>query len=245
MQVLILGGTREARELAEITTGERGFEIVSSLAGRVRAPVLPAGAVRIGGFGGIDGLRNWLADNDIHAVVDATHPFAGTMSGHAAAAAAAAGIPIVHLRRPGWRQSPGDRWTRVPDLSAAAKFVAAPGNRVFLTIGRQGVGAFAQATDAWFLIRAIDPPAGPLPPDHEILLARGPFTAEDELRLLTDRRIDVLVTKDSGGDLTAAKLTAARARETPVVLIDRPPLPPGATTVETVAAARDWLRAQA
>ncbi|WP_280389621.1 precorrin-6A/cobalt-precorrin-6A reductase, partial [Nocardia wallacei] len=113
MKVLILGGTREARELAEITTGERGFEIVSSLAGRVRAPVLPAGAVRIGGFGGIDGLRNWLADNDIHAVVDATHPFAGTMSGHAAAAAAAAGVPIVHQRRPGGRESPGDRWARV------------------------------------------------------------------------------------------------------------------------------------
>ncbi|WP_342213665.1 precorrin-6A/cobalt-precorrin-6A reductase [Nocardia wallacei] len=175
----------------------------------------------------------------------ATPPSAATLPAPGGAAAAAAGVPIVHLRRPGWRQSPGDRWTRVPDLSAAAKLVAAPGNRVFLTIGRQGVGAFAQATDAWFLIRAIDPPAGPLPPDHEILLARGPFTAEDELRLLTDRRIDVLVTKDSGGDLTAAKLTAARARETPVVLIDRPPLPPGATTVETVAAARDWLRAQA
>ncbi|WP_280337646.1 precorrin-6A/cobalt-precorrin-6A reductase, partial [Nocardia wallacei] len=110
MKVLILGGTREARELAEITTGERGFEIVSSLAGRVRAPVLPAGAVRIGGFGGIDGLRNWLADNDIHAVVDATHPFAGTMSGHAAAGAAAARRPDVPRRPPRGRPEAGGGW---------------------------------------------------------------------------------------------------------------------------------------
>ncbi|MBF6170549.1 cobalt-precorrin-6A reductase [Nocardia blacklockiae] len=244
MKVLILGGTREARELAEIVTGERGFEIVSSLAGRVREPVLPAGAVRVGGFGGAAGLRNWLADNAVDAVVDATHPFADTMSGHAATAAAAAGIPLVHLRRPGWRETSADRWTRVPDLDAAAKTVAASGDRVFLTIGRQGVGAFAHS-DAWFLIRAIDPPTGPVPPDHELLLARGPFTVADELRLLTDRRIDVLVTKDSGGDLTAAKLTAARNRGVPVVMIDRPPLPPGAVTAETAAAVRDWLRAQA
>ncbi|WP_425301987.1 precorrin-6A/cobalt-precorrin-6A reductase, partial [Nocardia wallacei] len=114
LKVLILGGTREARELAEITTGERGFEIVSSLAGRVRAPVLPAGAVRIGGFGGIDGLRNWLADNDIHAVVDATHPFAGTMSGHAAAAAPAARGPRGAQRPPRGRAAPGGRWAPGP-----------------------------------------------------------------------------------------------------------------------------------
>ncbi|WP_290051644.1 precorrin-6A/cobalt-precorrin-6A reductase, partial [Nocardia nova] len=113
----MLGGTREARQLAEIVSGERGFDIVSSLAGRVREPVMPAGAVRIGGFGGVEGLRNWLADNAIEAVVDATHPFAGTISAHATDAARAGGVPIVHLRRPGWSEQPGDRWSRVPDLA--------------------------------------------------------------------------------------------------------------------------------
>jgi precorrin-6A/cobalt-precorrin-6A reductase len=214
---------------------------VSSLAGRVRDPVLPVGAVRVGGFGGTEGLRTWLVDNRIEAVVDATHPFAGTMTAHAAVAAAELGVPVLHVRRPGWRERPGDRWLRVPDPTAAAGAVAGLGNRVFLTIGRQGVGAFAGATHQWFLIRAIDPPTVALPPRYELLLARGPFTVADETRLLAEQRIDALVTKDSGGELTAAKLTAARAREIPVVMIDRPPLPAGARGVETVAAAWDWL----
>ncbi|WP_280263174.1 cobalt-precorrin-6A reductase [Nocardia wallacei] len=245
LRVLILGGTREARELAETAGREPGFEVVSSLAGRVRAPVLPAGPVRVGGFGGTDGLRTWLSDNGIQVLVDATHPFAATMTVHATAAGASLGLPVVHLRRAGWREAPGDRWLRVPDLAAAAETVARTGTRIFLTIGRQGVGAFAHLSGRWFLIRAIDPPSGPCPPEHEMLLARGPFTVADEARLLADRRIDVLVTKDSGGELTAAKLTAARERRIPVVMVDRPPLPAGALTVETAGAAWDWLRAQA
>lgn len=214
---------------------------MSSLAGRVRAPVLPAGPVRVGGFGGADGLRDWLRDNDIDVLVDATHPFAATMSAHAAAAAAAAGIPLLHLRRPGWTERPGDRWTRVPSLSAAA---AGLRGRVFLTIGRQGVGAFAGCAEPWFLIRAIDPPEPPLPPRHELLLARGPFTLDDERALLRDRRIEVLVTKDSGGPDTAAKLDAARELGVPVVVVDRPPLPAGGEVVASVAAALEWLRAR-
>jgi precorrin-6A/cobalt-precorrin-6A reductase len=223
-------------------TGERGFDIVSSLAGRVRDPVLPSGPVRIGGFGGAEGLRTWLADNKIDVLVDATHPFAGTMSAHAAAAASELGLPLLHVRRGGWREELGDRWRRVADLASAADAVAEQAQRVFLTIGRQGVAEFAHVTDAWFLIRAIDPPTGALPPRHELLLARGPFALEAEIRLMSDRRIDVLVTKDSGGELTAAKLAAARARGIPVVMIDRPPLPPGAFWVETAAAASNWLR---
>ncbi|WP_069162573.1 cobalt-precorrin-6A reductase [Nocardia altamirensis] len=241
MKTLILGGTREARELAHIASGEPGFDIVSSLAGRVRDPMLPDGAVRVGGFGGVDGLREWLAANRIAVVVDATHPFAGTISANAAAAVADLRLPLVHLRRPSWSAQPGDRWFRVPDLAAAAKTAAELGDRVFLTIGRQGVGAFAGSTRAWFLIRAIDPPDGPLPPQHELLLARGPFTVEDEARLLADRRIDVVVTKDSGGDQTDAKLTAARAAGLPVVMIDRPALPAGGVVVETVAETWKWL----
>ncbi|WP_442800081.1 cobalt-precorrin-6A reductase [Nocardia sp. NBC_01730] len=240
--MLILGGTREARELAHIATGERGFEIVSSLAGRVRAPLLPEGAVRIGGFGGAEGLRDWVAANGIEAVIDATHPFAVAISANAAVALHDSGVPLVHLRRPSWSAQAGDRWVRVPDLAAAARVVSTLGERVFLTIGRQGVNAFAEPAGQWFLIRAIDPPEGPLPPNCEMLLARGPFAVADESRLLAEYRIDVLVTKDSGGDQTDAKLTAARAAGIPVVVIERPPLPEGAVTVETVAQVWDWLR---
>ncbi|WP_433603462.1 cobalt-precorrin-6A reductase [Nocardia sp. CA-135953] len=242
MKTLILGGTREAREIAHIASGERGFDIVSSLAGRVRDPLLPEGPVRIGGFGGVEGLRKWLADNEIAAVIDATHPFAGTISSNAAAAATDLGLPLVHVRRPGWSEQPGDRWIRVPDLDAAAQAISQLGERVFLTIGRQGVAAFAGLTDQWFLIRAIDPPTGALPPHHELLLARGPFAPADEQRLLTQHRIDVLVTKDSGGDQTAAKLDAARSAGLPVVVVDRPEPPPGAVVVESVDAAWKWLR---
>ncbi|MGF6888401.1 precorrin-6A/cobalt-precorrin-6A reductase [Nocardia sp. GAS34] len=242
MRILLLGGTREAREIAETGTDEREFELVSSLAGRVRDPVLPAGPVRVGGFGGVDGLREWLAANDIDAVVDATHPFAGRISAHAAAAAAALELPVLHVRRPGWRERPGDRWLRVPDVAAAADLVAGLGERIFLTIGRQEVGAFAGLRGQWFLIRAIDPPTAALPREHELLLARGPFDVEDEVRLLSAHRIDALVTKDSGGESTAAKLAAARALGIPVVMVDRPALPAGAATVESAAAVWDWLR---
>jgi precorrin-6A/cobalt-precorrin-6A reductase len=243
VRILVLGGTREAREIAETGMGEREFELVSSLAGRVRDPVLPAGAVRVGGFGGVDGLREWLAANDIAAVVDATHPFAGKISAHAAAAATALELPVLHVRRPGWRERPSDRWLRVPDMAGAADLVAELGERIFLTIGRQEVGAFAGLRGQWFLIRAIDPPSVALPPEHELLLARGPFDVEDEVRLLSAHRIDALVTKDSGGELTAAKLAAARTRGIPVVMVDRPLLPVGAVTVESAAAAWDWIRA--
>jgi len=208
----------------------------------VREPVLPVGAVRVGGFGGTEGLRKWLADNAIDAVVDATHPFAGTISSHAADAVRAGGVPIVHLRRPGWSEQPGDRWSRVPDLAAAARAVA-EFDRVFLTIGRQGVAAFAELDAPWFLIRAIDPPTGPVPPQHLLLLARGPFTVAQEIDLLRGHRISVMVTKDSGGDLTAAKLTAARTCGIPVVVVDRPPVPEGVRCAESVAAAVEWLRA--
>jgi len=242
VKILILGGTREARDIAETVTGDQRLAIVSSLAGRVRDPVLPVGPVRVGGFGGVDGLRGWLAANDIDAVVDATHPFAGTISAHAAAAATARGLPVLHVRRPGWQAGPDDRWIRVPGMAAAAEAVAELGPRIFLTIGRQEVAAFADLTRQWFLIRAIDPPTAALPPEHELLLARGPFAVEDEMRLLTGRRIAALVTKDSGGELTAAKLAAARACHIPVVMIDRPPLPAGAAIAESAAAAVDWLR---
>ncbi|MFC4376474.1 cobalt-precorrin-6A reductase [Nocardia halotolerans] len=242
MRILILGGTGEARELARIASGERGFDIVSSLAGRVANPRLPVGPVRIGGFGGVEGLRTWLRENRINAVVDATHPFATQVSAHAATAAADLDLPAVHLCRPEWVQRRGDLWTRVPDLAAAAAALSQHGERVLLTIGRQGVGAFADCVRHRFVIRAIDAPQTPLPQRYELLLARGPFTFDEELVLMSRHRIDVLVTKNSGGAQTEAKIDAARTAGVPVVMIDRPPLPAGAVAVDDVSAAVDWLR---
>jgi precorrin-6A/cobalt-precorrin-6A reductase len=173
--------------------------------------------------------------------VDATHPFAAQVSAHAATAAADLGIPAVHLRRPEWIQRPGDLWTRVPDLAAAAEALAAHDERVLLTIGRQGVGMFANCDRHRFVIRAIDAPTAPLPSRYELLLARGPFTFDDELVLMSRHRIDVLVTKNSGGAQTEAKIFAARTAGLPVVMIDRPPLPVDAVAVDEVGAALEWL----
>lgn len=218
---------------------------MSSLAGRVAHPRLPVGAVRVGGFGGVEGLRTWLRENAIDAVVDATHPFAAQVSAHAATAAADLGLPALHLRRPEWVRRRGDLWTRVPDLAAAA--AALPGHEepVLLTIGRQGVGAFADCARHRFVIRSIDAPVAPLPPRYTLLLARGPFTFDEELVLMSRHRIGVLVTKNSGGTATEAKIFAARTAGLPVIMIDRPPLPAGARAVDTVPAAVDWLRALA
>ena len=240
MNVLVLGGTAEARQLASALHGRPGIAVTSSLAGRVAVPLLPPGDVRIGGFGGVDGLRRWLRDNAVDAVVDATHPFARAMTDHAVTAAADTGAALLVLRRDGWRESPGDRWHRVPDAAAAAALAPGLGERVFLAIGHPA--AFAGIEDRWFLLRAVDPLPPPLPPRHRLVLARGPFTADAERALLREHRIDVLVARDSGGVMTAAKLVAARELALSVVLIDRPPAP-DAPTVATVDEAVRWLGA--
>jgi precorrin-6A/cobalt-precorrin-6A reductase len=237
--ILILGGTAEARELAAALDA-RDDDVVTSLAGRVANPRLPAGRVRIGGFGGPDRLAAWLREHDVAAVVDATHPFAERISASAARACAAAGIALLRLERPGWRERPGDRWHRVPDLAAAAALLPRLGRRVLLTTGRQGLAAFAGVDACWFLVRCVDPPREPLPAACELLLDRGPYTRAGELALIDRHAIDVVVTKDSGGALTAAKLDAARERALPVVVVDRPSRPDG-ETVATVAAALRWV----
>jgi precorrin-6A/cobalt-precorrin-6A reductase len=241
--LLVLGGTAEARELAA-ALDERGIETITSLAGRVSKPRLPAGQTRIGGFGGPDALARWLADHGIAAVIDATHPFAERISASAAQAAPAAGVDLLRLERPGWTERRGDRWHWVDDLDAAAALVPRLGTRVLLTTGRQGLAAFAKIGDAWFLIRCVDPPDPPLPPSHEVLLDRGPYTLDGELRLIDDHRIDVIATKDSGGEHTAAKLDAARERELPVVVVRRPARP-ATPTVATVDEAVAWATAYA
>jgi precorrin-6A/cobalt-precorrin-6A reductase len=237
-QVLVLGGTGEARRLAAALLAE-GVDVLSSLAGRVAEPVLPDGEVRVGGFGGVAGLTGWLAEHRPRAVVDATHPFAAQITGHAALAAAATGTSLLRLQRPGWTARPGDTWRHVDTLTEAAEVVA--GYRcVFVTTGRQGVGAFAGLSGR-VLVRSVDPPDHPLPAGTTLLLARGPFSVADEVALMREHAVDVVVTKDSGGALTEAKLTAARELGLPVVLVRRPPLPPGVAVVDTVEAALAWV----
>ncbi|WP_030680413.1 cobalt-precorrin-6A reductase [Streptomyces cellulosae] len=239
--VLILGGTAEARELAAALVAGRGVRVTTSLAGRVAWPGALTGEVRIGGFGGADGLADWLREKRVDALVDATHPFAETITANAARAAAAAGVPAVVLRRPGWRPGPEDRWHSVASLAAAADLLPRLGRRVFLTTGRLGLAAFAHLTDLHFVVRSVELPQPPMPPHTEVLLARGPFTVAAESTLLYDHCIDVLVTKDSGGRATSAKLTAARDLRLPVVIVRRPPLPEGLTTAPDVGGVLTWL----
>jgi precorrin-6A/cobalt-precorrin-6A reductase len=224
--LLILGGTAEARALAATLVG-RGVPVTTSLAGRVARPRLPPGEVRIGGFGGPEAMAGWLCERGVAAVVDATHPFAQRISGSAAVACAEADVPLLRLERPSWTERPGDRWTWVDDLPGAAMAIPALGERVLLTTGRQGLPAFAAVTSAWFLVRCVDPPAPPLPPRHALVLDRGPYTVKDELALVDRHGIDLVVTKDSGGSLTEAKLDAARARGLPVIVVRRPARPEG------------------
>ena len=237
-RLLVLGGTAEARELAGALEAQ-GIRALSSLAGRVSRPRLPAGEVRIGGFGGVDGLTRWLRDEAVAGVVDATHPFAERISVSAAAACPAAGVPLLRLERPGWRERPDDRWHWVGHLEEAAAAIPRLGRRVLLTTGRQGLAAFAPVDAAWFLVRCVDPPAPPLPRHHELLLDRGPYTLAGELTLIDSHGIDLVVTKDSGGVHTSAKLDAARERGLPVVIVRRPARP-SVPEVNTVADALSW-----
>ncbi|WP_241827099.1 cobalt-precorrin-6A reductase [Streptomyces graminilatus] len=230
--VLILGGTTEARRLAELLRGTPGLRLTSSLAGRVAGPRLPPGEVRVGGFGGTEGLTAWLREHRVDALVDATHPFAGTISFHASRAAAAAHVPLLALRRPGWTPVEGDRWYDAGSLAEAAGLLPGLGRRIFLTTGRMGLAAFADLPgDLWFVVRSVDAPEPPHPPRMEVLLDRGPFTLDGERELLRRYRVDVLVTKDSGGAATAPKLTAAREAGLPVVVVRRPTVPDGVAVV--------------
>lgn len=241
MRVLLLGGTSEARALAARLHPE--VDVISSLAGRVPDPALPVGEVRIGGFGGIDGLRRWLSEAGVDAVVDATHPYAATITAHAAAVCGELGLPHLVLARPAWPV--GDAIVVGSDAEAAKTVAAERYSRVFLTTGRSGTAAFVDV-DAWFLIRAVTAPdATSLPRHHQLVLSRGPYHYDDELALLRDHDIDALVTKNSGGAMTRPKLDAAAALGIPVVMVDRPPLPPNVATVASADDAEAWVSSQA
>jgi precorrin-6A/cobalt-precorrin-6A reductase len=238
VRVLILGGTTEASALARALV-ERGEDVITSFAGRTASARAVAGATRIGGFGGAEGLAAHLRDEGVDVLLDATHPFAPQMRWHARAAGEQAGVPTLRVERPGWAEEPGDRWQRVPSLAAAAT-AAAGHRRVFLTTGRTELPVFEPCTETWFLIRTVEPVDAPPGRDSTVIQARGPFALDDERALLDEHRIEAVVTKDSGGDATRAKLLAARERSLPVIVVDRPPNPPG-PRVETVAEALAWL----
>ncbi|MCU1686821.1 MAG: cobK [Amycolatopsis sp.] len=242
MTVLVLGGTAEARALASALVA-KGVPVVSSLAGRVAEPKLPEGDVRVGGFGGPTGLAAWLTEHGAKSIVDATHPFAERIGASAVEGARSAGVPLLRVQRPGWQAGPGDRWHWVDSLADAAAALPALGRRVFLTSGRQGVAAFRELSQLWFLARFVDAPEEPLPPNFEVLLARGPYDVDSEAELMRAHDVDVLVTKDSGGAMTSAKLAAARGLGLPVVVVRRPRRP-AADTVDTVEAAVEWVLAR-
>jgi precorrin-6A/cobalt-precorrin-6A reductase len=238
MRVLVLGGTSEGRALAARLHPD--VDVISSLAGRVPDPALPVGEVRIGGFGGVEGMRRWLVDSRVDAVVDATHPYAATITAHAAAVCGELGLAHLLLARPAWPR--GDAIGVASDAEAAKTVAAEHYSRVFLTTGRSGTAPFADV-DAWFLIRAVTAPdPDTLPRHHQLVLSRGPYLYDDELALMRDHRIDVLVTKNSGGQMTRPKLDAATSLGVAVVMVDRPPLPGGVTTVSTVDDAVSWVR---
>ncbi len=221
-RILILGGTSEARDLAEYLAARPDLTVVSSLAGRVNQPRLPEGIVRVGGFGGVAGLLSYLAAENIAVVVDATHPFAAKISGSAEVACNTLSVQLLALERPPWEPNEHDRWCSVAGVQAAATMANHKNNRVFLSIGRQELGAFSDCEDAWFLLRAIDEPLDKMPAKSKLILQRGPFHLDDELQLLRNESISLIVSKNSGGAATYSKIEAARILQIPVVMIDRP-----------------------
>jgi len=243
-RLLILGGTGEAAALAHRLGRLPGLGIVTSLAGRTRAPAAVPGEMRSGGFGGVEGLQRYLSERAIDFVIDATHPFAARITANAAAACTAVEIPRLVLLRPPWQPHPSDRWVSVPDAQTAASVLTDLGRRVFLSTGRQDLAPFANLHGIWFLVRTIDEPVAALPlANYEVILGRGPFSAEDEADLMRAHGIAVLLSKNSGGQATYGKIDAARRLGLPVVMIGRPALPEG-LVVQSVDEAAAWAESQ-
>ncbi len=241
--LLILGGTAEARALAQaaVVRFEPRLRVTTSLAGRTRDTAALSGAVRRGGFGGAEGLAAYLRDAQVDFAIDATHPFATRISAAAVAACQRLGRPLLALARPAWIEEEGDRWIEVADAAEAAARLPGLGRRVLLTIGRRDLAVFAALSDIHFIVRLIEPPIAPLPlRSCDIILARGPFTAAEEKLTMAAHAIEVLVTKASGGAAMAGKLAAARELGIPVIMLRRPPQS-GCESVERVDEALSWI----
>lgn len=243
MRILILGGTTEASALAARLAGNPDFHPVLSMAGRTSDPRPLPIPTRIGGFGGAEGLVRFLVDERIEAVVDATHPFAAVMSRNAADAGGRAGVPLLALRRPPWTPQEGDRWIEVPSMEEAVQALGAALRRVFLTVGRLELPPFAAAPQHVYLVRTIEPIGEALPVPNVIAIQdRAPFDEEAEREVMERERIDVVVTKNSGGAATYPKIAAARILGLQVIVVARPAKPSGVEEVATAEAAFDWLQ---
>ena len=243
-RILILGGTAEARALADALARRPGLRVVTSLAGRTAAPRLPAGDVRVGGFGGETGLAAYIAQEKIDAVVDATHPYAAAISRHAVDATIIAGRPLLRLERPAWTPQQGDHWVIADSLASAAEAAPLLGSRVFLTIGTKEVAAFAGMGTLWFLVRLVERPDSPLPLTNcEILLGRGPFLEAEEFELMRRHRIALVIAKNSGGAASYGKIAAARRLGIPVMLLRRPILPQ-TQSVTSIEQAVAWIESR-
>jgi precorrin-6A/cobalt-precorrin-6A reductase len=240
MRVLILGGTTEASALAQLLAGDARFDAILSLAGRTSTPKLQPITTRIGGFGGADGLADFLAEQKVAAVIDATHPYSPLSSANAVVACARADVALASLLRAPWVPQAGDTWQTVPTAVVAALALGAAPQRVFLSLGRRELHAFAAMLQHHYVARLIEPPQGARPHNLVVLEQRGPFDFDAELRLLKERKIDVIVSRNSGGDATYPKIEAARALRLPVIMINRPAKPVG-SVVKSVEAAVAWL----
>jgi len=236
MRILILGGTTEAASLARQLVGH---DIITSLAGRTENPAALPGRVRVGGFGGVQGLAEYVRAEAIERVIDATHPFAARISANAAEACAAIGVPRLMLVRPAWPRRPDDLWHPVATMDEAARRLPELGRRAFLTVGIGEMGAFAIVAGVHCVVRLIAPQPLPLS-DYQVVAGKGPFDAAAELALLRQYRIDVVVTKESGGAATYGKIAAARELGLPVLMVSRPPVPEG-EAVDSIKAAIRWI----
>lgn len=248
-RILILGGTTEARLLAGRLAARSDLDVTLSLAGRTRDPARQPVPVRIGGFGGADGLAEYLLENRIEILMDATHPFAARISANAAIAARQTGIHAIALRRPEWMPVEGDRWTMVESIEKGVAALGKTPRRVFVTLGRQELESLVSVPEHFYLIRSVDPVEPPLDlPDADYLLARGPFPEEAECELLLSQRIDAILAKNSGGGATYGKIAAARALGIEVIMVRRPPahdMPLAGTIEEALAMLNDHLASPA
>jgi precorrin-6A/cobalt-precorrin-6A reductase len=240
-RILILGGTTEARLLGERLAKRAQLHVTLSLAGRTASPVAHAVPVRVGGFGGAAGLAAYLKRERIDALIDATHPFAGTISANADAAARQTGVRFIALRRPAWVAVAGDRWIEVDGVDAAVTAIGEGPRRVFVALGRNELAPFAHAPRHFYLIRSVDPVDPPLPlPDVAYITERGPFGEAHDAALMQQHRIDVVIAKNSGGSAAYGKIAAARARGIAVIMLRRP-APGDCPAVETIDDVVAWL----
>ncbi|TPQ26802.1 cobalt-precorrin-6A reductase [Bradyrhizobium guangdongense] len=239
MRALILGGTRDANLLAD-AIARAEIDAVYSYGGRTRAPADQPLPTRIGGFGGPDGLANYIRATGITHVVDATHPFAAEMSRNAVVACTETKTPLLALERAPWVRTSGDKWIDVADIDAAVAALPEAKARVFLAVGRQHIAPFGKRPQHAYTLRFVDPPEGPLPFEADVIVSRGPFTYEAELEMMRRRGIAWIVARNSGGDGARAKIDAARTLGLPVILLSRPKLPER-LRVERVDEVMHWL----